>query len=599
MRTRCLFILGGLVLCVGLHAQRSTKSKKHSFQASYDLLLRKQYAQAYEGFNKCCLQKKAHPLRQEALFYQGVALYYQQRYLEATQLFVELEQAVQTDTLQALTRYMRARTKLAQGDSLRAYRLLAPLRTSLVSERATQACEALSKQWTQQQVPQLLSMQIELPTDTLLDHTLARLIQGMPALDRDKLHVRLSPTEKEVFNDLFRLQAPRPGLYQVAALLPLPKQKASAHFIVQLYAGMLLAMEGGLDQQLQLRVYDTQKNDTKTRSILDTWVEQLPDLVIGPFHRGPVEALKHFCRRYHVPLLNPLSTNQEIISENSWAKLFHASNKTHIRALAEYTRTRFTRPKTVAIFCEQTPKVYTLCKDYMIKMRQAGYKIMMEYYAKDLAFIRDMLTEVVTETVDLAIDETDSLTEESIAKITANYAAQGYLLHQGGSKYSEGKDRWQIERWKVSPGSIGHIFLGTTSALLPAYVVGAIEVRPDTIPVVMPVNLLSNANLDYNQMERLGVYFYANNYIDVYVSAYHTFEQAFLKRWGYVPSEVAAMGYELMHYVAWQRGQSAGGQSKTYTGPLGLRVTLTQDNQQTELLQFKQGRLEQVDDFKR
>ena len=191
-------------------------------------------------------------------------------------------------------------------------------------------------------------------------------------------------------------------------------------------------------------------------------------------------------------------------------------------------------------------KSYELCKRYVAGMVSRGYSVVIERYILDPSQIQEELTAVESTLLE-EVEPDSSLWEDR----REEWEAEGYILRQG-DKYGESKAQIFLDKWRIGSDSIGHIFIHTEDPIFLAYLIGSIEIRPDTIPVFANASLLDKQVLDYDQIERLGARFYGSNHIGVYDGSYRLFSDRYRVRWFSSPTRFSAWGYELVHYLVWR-----------------------------------------------
>ncbi|MBU2557293.1 MAG: LysM peptidoglycan-binding domain-containing protein [Bacteroidetes bacterium] len=201
----------------------------------------------------------------------------------------------------------------------------------------------------------------------------------VPLLD----HIELSPLEPEMIetpteiatDTVVELSEERPfesvectkGLYhsdqtfKVALMLPLylddfDKMEAQStngdenllnqkHFsFLAFYEGFLIAADSLAKTQglkLELKVYDVDMNISKALNAISDSELSNSDLIIGPFFNKAFEVVAPFALRHQIPIVNPFSQRNEIISNNQAVIKVKPSQVAQIDQLTELITERY------------------------------------------------------------------------------------------------------------------------------------------------------------------------------------------------------------------------------------------------------------------
>jgi LysM repeat protein/ABC-type branched-subunit amino acid transport system substrate-binding protein len=108
----------------------------------------------------------------------------------------------------------------------------------------------------------------------------------------------------------------------------------------EFYEGFLLAVDSlkkaGLS--VNLHVFDTERDTSKTKRILRELGQIQPDMVIGPVYAEDVNIAGRFARFQNIHLLSPLSTRQSLVNNNSNIIQLFPSRQAESYAMANYLR---------------------------------------------------------------------------------------------------------------------------------------------------------------------------------------------------------------------------------------------------------------------
>ncbi len=127
------------------------------------------------------------------------------------------------------------------------------------------------------------------------------------------------------------------NLYNVALMIPLfleeldsldisdeadlPDQsKFSSFQFIQFYEGFLMAVDSlkKAGMNLNLFIYDVDNSPAKIEKALRSSELSSMDLIIGPFYGKSFEKAAAFAKTYKIKIVNPLSTREEIVFDNSY-----------------------------------------------------------------------------------------------------------------------------------------------------------------------------------------------------------------------------------------------------------------------------------------
>ncbi len=108
--------------------------------------------------------------------------------------------------------------------------------------------------------------------------------------------------------------------------------------IYEFYQGVLLAAKEyqQLGKSFEINVYDTERNSSKTQSILRESKLKTMDLIIGPLYTENVKLAATFAKENKIALVSPFAMNKDILLNNPYVFQYTASNATQITKTAEY-----------------------------------------------------------------------------------------------------------------------------------------------------------------------------------------------------------------------------------------------------------------------
>lgn len=114
------------------------------------------------------------------------------------------------------------------------------------------------------------------------------------------------------------------GKFKIAVLLPfhLNNQEGAnrnrANFMLDYYNGMKLAIAEleKLSSTYNFHVFDTENDTNKLKTLLTNPILENVDLIIGPTSEDQVRLAAFFARKHQIPLVSPVSSLDQVWSEN-------------------------------------------------------------------------------------------------------------------------------------------------------------------------------------------------------------------------------------------------------------------------------------------
>ena len=387
----------------------------------------------------------------------------------------------------------------------------------------------------------------------------AKAIKQQPYDERDRLML-------EELSERFDLKASssedlplvKQDEYAVAVVLPFmfeslerPQTVTRNRLIFELYQGMLQAQRDLKDEEIRLNLFpfDTQKKGSVTYDLIKDQKLDNADVIVGPLYGGPNKFISQFSQENKITMINPLSSNEEIIGDNPYAFLFKPSYATQGRKAAEYAAKKFTDNKKLFIFYE-TDRDSIVADAYLKRIQKDSFFVIRFDRLTDedaLQIQRDF-----TEEYEVRLDTMYNQQEiDSIALIPGRIVRTRSLRNEETGKIirdENGED--VIESYEVKftiqPDSIGHIFAATSSNLLANNFISMVEVRSDSIGIIGYSDWLDFTLVAYPQLERLQVDFLSPSYYNSESESFRTFEEKFTRDLGVQPTKYHVYGYELI-----------------------------------------------------
>ena len=336
-------------------------------------------------------------------------------------------------------------------------------------------------------------------------------------------------------------------IFKVAVLLPfmfnendnlsiIKKNK----FITDLYNGMRLAINhlDSLGVSIKLYPYDTKRDPDVVKGILKSSYFNKMDLIIGPLYSSPVKLVSQYCLENKIFMINPLSSNNEIIDNNKYAMLFLPSNKTLAIKAAEYAKEKFNKNKNAIIFYENNKVDSLIASIYQNKMEENGFNFIYKQKVnlEDSRLILDSLTN----SYELMLSKQEA---DSIDNIEGRIVKDGRGIEKLDTIYK------YEEKFYIDDDSIGHVFTVSSNSLLSSNTLSAVDVRNDTISVLGFDEWLSYDVNTFDQLKRLDVSFISRKYINLNSEISNFIKDKVVNSYGEVPSDNLFIGFGLINMI--------------------------------------------------
>lgn len=307
--------------------------------------------------------------------------------------------------------------------------------------------------------------------------------------------------------------SPKKEIYNVGLFLPFTYSDDSVRleriqkdWTIRFYEGIKLGLEKLEEEGVSVNLisFDTRDAQTSLREMLASEEARSLDFIIGPVFQSSVIQVSKFAKEQQINMLNPLSSNNDIIEDNPFAFLYYPSNESLAMAAAEYARKNFTKNRNAAVFYSglgDRPRA-KLYKDILEK-DSFNVPIFELIRAQESSKIQVMLVE-----------------EEEVEKDSAEVAN---MLAEMDALRSSGVSDWEIyderdflkKSLLILPDSIGHIFVASDASSLSASTISAIDAREDTIMYIGSSRFLtSEQGISFEQLERVNAVFTGSNWMD-------------------------------------------------------------------------------------
>ena len=357
----------------------------------------------------------------------------------------------------------------------------------------------------------------------------------------NKINKILSIVKKE---DLFISDNKK---FKIALLLPFMYEGLNNNyyiknndFIMDLYAGMLygLDMYDSINSMIELIAYDTKRDPEVVRRLTNDGSLDGMNLIIGPLYGKPISIIKQYCLENKILMINPLSSNDQIIDDNKYSLLYKPSIKTIANKASEYAISKFSNNKNVIIFYEKNYQDSLIASIYTQRLNDEKFNII---YSKSVSL----------EDSRLILDSLASTYEEILSDSLYDTLQYVYGLDIKDGRGIDDLDTTYkyIERFFIEDDSIGHIFVSSKNSLFASNVVSAIDIRSDTIPVIGFDDWLDYNVITVNQFQELNISLISPSYYNSSSQEYIEINEYFFKNYSRNVSDNFINGLELINMI--------------------------------------------------
>lgn len=449
--------------------------------------------------------------------------------------------------------YWLTKVSFRQKKYLTAFKYAAELSEPFQNQLVDDALSPLS-------LEELKTLYSRYPKNKHIASYLGKAIVALPYAERD--HDLLSELAREfgldVRSDAEKLPIIKKDKYAVAVVLPFmfestknPNTVIRNSIVLHLYEGMKVAQRHLKEEGIAIELFpfDTRKSAQVTKQLIDRRQLVRSDVIIGPLYSDPTKVIHDFSRENKITVINPLSSNSEVIKENPMAYLFKPSYETQGRAAAAFASSKFSDNRKVCIFYE-TSRDSLVASAYRNAIEKSGFFVVR--FEKLTNEDAQQIQLDFTEQYEMRLDDKYSKEQiDSIALIPRRYVKKRVLRGETSReviKNEEGEPvmEYYENRFKVPEDSVGHFFVASASNLLANNFISLAEVRNDTIGLVGYADWLEFSTMSYDQLERLNVSFLAPNYFNTATSEYDSLTSDFTRTYGREPSTYHLTGYECM-----------------------------------------------------
>ncbi len=533
------FVFSLFVLLLSLQVAKGQNKNEwdEQYKQGKEFLKLEKYGLAMQTFKPLTSEFENNVDVRYASYFYAVAAWHHGEAIHAKNMFLQLKNKYPSwDKMDEINLWL-IKIYFDEGQFEEAKKLMRVLPTTDLKEKSL---DLEAEYLSQLSYDQLYEMITSNTNDQEIAKALANKIEQKPFHEQDRALLENIVTVFDLDPDRYQIKNTEPSVhkdtYHVAILLPFlfddlkeTQSQITNRFVIDLYEGIKtgnkVLKQKGID--LVLHAYDTKKDALTTNEILDLPELQHMDLIIGPLWLAPVQLVNEFSFRNKINMINPLSSNTEIIDKNPYALLYAPSSETIGRKTADFIADNITTNNNYMVFYGSSKKDSTIASSYIKKMDEKGFQLchIKKVRTDEAKKILDILTNTVT--IELDGNEYDSLVKyDTDLKSTLKITEKDLLV--------------------LSPDSIGHIFISSDKAQLAANAITALQTRGDQITLVGKDQWLQNREVSLEPLEQFNTHLIAPTFIDKKSTAYRIMVDTYLQTHHTLPGKSFWTGYDMI-----------------------------------------------------
>ncbi|MBO3698138.1 tetratricopeptide repeat protein [Roseivirga sp. E12] len=524
---------------------------KTLFDEGKKLFDQEQYALALGKFAPLTSMSQDNDLVKYSSYYYAIAAHKSGDNTSAKNMFKQVLQKYPNWEVKEDVNYWLGFLASEEGDVEGAFRYLGLVnRSGLEASKKALKAGLLSNMTDLKALQKLLD---EYPEDNLIASQLANEVLALPVEEQDILLLSNLQSEYALNLDLGIEgieHSPKKSTYNVGLFLPFRYStdsamlvRAMSNWTTRMYEGVALGVQKLKEEEIDINLItiDTQSLEERLQNQVEDGAFSDLDLIIGPVTQSAVELIAKFSKEQKINIINPLSSNGDILEDNPFAFLYYPSNESIAIQAAEYAKQNFTRNKNAAVF-------YSGFSDVS---RADLYRQIIEKDSFDVTIFREVRP---NESVNIQQWLTEEEEVDKDSAVVANMIAEMDSLREAGEEdweiYSE-RD-FVYDTLKILPDSIGHVFIASDISSLASSALSGIEGRPDTVEYLSSTRFLTaESSISFDQLERLNATFLGTNLIDYTKDEVGEFRARYVE--AYLKSPIkkdrlgdAYIGYDIM-----------------------------------------------------
>ncbi len=540
------YLLGGVLIFL-MGFPLSGQNIKQLFEEGKTLFEQEKYALAISKFEPLTAMDAENDMVRYASFYYAVATYQTGDKATAKNAFKQIQVKYPNWSIDNDLNYWLGLISVDEGQTIEAFEYLnqvnAPDLVPSVNSLKEKALGAVNY------VEQLKSLLIAFPENAVASK-LASLVlqQNVQDQDLELLEQLQGDFDLEISLTTDGIEfSPKKEVYNVGLFLPFAYRNDSARLVqlesnwtTRMYHGALLGVEKLKSEGVEINLVTIDTRDVSMRldqMITSGQLDSL-DLIIGPVTQTAVELMSKFSKERKVNMINPLSSNSEILTENPFAFLYFPSNESIAIKSAEFATQEFTRNKNAAIF-------YSGPADYE---RAELYKQIIEKDSFNVPVFMRVGPDESVKIQQLFVEE-EEVERDSIA-LAGMFAEMDSLREAGEEDWEIYSERdFVYDTLKILPDSIGHVFIASDFSSLTTSALSGIAARPDTIGFISTSRFLAaEQSLSFAQLERVNGVFVGSNYMDYTTPQVSEFREKYVNTFLASPVKEERLGDAYMSY---------------------------------------------------
>lgn len=531
VKNRLFLVVTVLIICV---SQGFSQNVKALFDEGKKLFDQEQYALALGKFAPLTSMKQNNDLIRYSSYFYAIAAHKSGDNTTAKNMFKQVLQKYPDWEVKEDVNYWLGYLAAEEKDIQSAFQYLG-LVTKPGLEESKKALKSGLLSGTSD-LNELRKLLEEYPRDNLIASQLANQILEQPVRqqDMDLLSSLQSTYALNLDLGIDGIEySPKKTTYNMGLFLPFSFStdsamlvRAMSNWTTLMYEGAALGVGKLKDEGIDVNLIsiDTRNFETRLEHQIAAGDFADLDLILGPVSQRAVQLMSDFSKGQKINIINPLSSNGDILKDNPFAYLYYPSNESIAIEAAEYAKKNFTRNKNAAVF-------YSGFSDVS---RADLYRQIIEKDSFNVTIFREVRP---NESVNIQ----QWLTEEE--EIDRDSTSIANMMAEMDSLREAGEENWEIyserdfmyDTLKILPDSIGHVFIASDISSLAASALSGIEGRPDTVEYLSSSRFLTTeSSISFDQLERLNATFLSANLIDYNTEAVSEFRtryvETYLKR---------------------------------------------------------------------
>ncbi|MCF0050881.1 ABC transporter substrate-binding protein [Dyadobacter sp. LJ53] len=388
-----IFILAGLSDAAFAQNIAQTESRYKSALADYK---QGRYAAAMEKLSPLTSVNAKTTYSAYAHYYYALSAYQLKRYKESRQMLLQLQSRYPGWNRVGDAHYLLGAIALEAGQLDEGLGYLAKIKDSSLAKDIFSLKQHYFGAITD--LAKLKELQKQYADDRDIALTLVHFIETSPSSTQtdfqvaDQLQKQFKFSKKEkvaVAEEAPKRSVPKSegqwtkGYYDVSVLLPFrldefsTAKRRSNQFAYDYYLGLTMAKEqlAAEGVNVNLWAYDVGADAKAVQPIVDNKNFQQSDMVIGPLYPATFEATAGYFANANAVMLNPLSTDGNLLKVGSNIYLAHPSIAFQMQKAAQWMKTQ-AMGTTSAIYYGNTPKDSAMAFSYAGEWTSKGGKVM-------------------------------------------------------------------------------------------------------------------------------------------------------------------------------------------------------------------------------